>query len=77
MERRRRARTTRAERGKAERRAEWIRLIWWSIGFLVVIVFMLQSNLMNATGVLAVLGVIEVVAKAWKRLGEKFNKPTE
>lgn len=70
----RRAETSRVERGRAERRAEWIRLIWWSIGFVLVVVFMVQNDLMNATGVLAVLGVMDVVAKAWKRLGDKVSR---
>lgn len=34
---------------------------------------MTQNNLMNATGVLAILGVIEVASKAWKHLGDKVS----
>lgn len=34
---------------------------------------MMENNLMNVTGVLAVLGVIEVVAKAWKHIGDKVS----
>lgn len=69
----RRNEESRVERGRKQRIAEWVRLIWWFIGFVLVVAFMVQNDLMNATGVLAVLGVIEVVAKAWKRLGDKVS----
>lgn len=69
----RRARTSRVERGRKERKAEWIRLAWWLVGTVLIALFMMQNDLMNATGILAVLGVIEVVAKTWKRLGDKVS----
>lgn len=69
----RRTRTSRVERGHKERRAEWIRLAWWAVGVVLVVLFMTQNDLMNATGILAVLGIIEVVAKAWRRLGDKVS----
>lgn len=69
----RRARTSRVERGRKERKAEWIRLAWWLVGTVLIALFMVQNDLMNATGILAVLGVIEVVAKVWKRLGDKVS----
>lgn len=73
MEGRRRNQITRAERGRRQRRAEVIRFAWWVTGFALVTVFMMENNLMNVTGVLAVLGVIEVVAKAWKHIGDKVS----
>lgn len=73
MEGRRRNQITRAERGRRQRRAEVIRFAWWVSGFVLVTVFMMENNLMNVTGVLAVLGVIEVVAKAWKHIGDKVS----
>lgn len=69
----RRARTSRVERGRKERRAEWILLAWWLVGTVLIALFMVQNDLMNVTGILAVLGVIEVVAKVWKRLGDKVS----
>lgn len=70
---RRKAKTSRVERGRRQRKAEWVRFAWWLVGFVLVVLFMVQNDLMNATGVLAVLGVIEVVAKAWRRLGDKVS----
>lgn len=73
MEGRRARETSRVERGREQRRAEWIRLIWWVIGIMLVVLFMTQNNLMNATGILAVLGSVEVVARVWKHLGDKMS----
>lgn len=68
-----RANTSRTERGKKDRRTERFRAIWWITGVALVALFMTQNNLMNATGVLAILGVIEVASKAWKHLGDKVS----
>lgn len=69
-----RAKQSRIERRHKQRRAEQIQLIWGALGLALVVLLMVQNDLMNVTGVLAVLGVIEVVAKAWKRLGEKVSR---
>lgn len=65
--------TNRTERGKRARRSKRFRTIWWLTGAALVALFMTQNNLMNATGVLAILGVIEVASKAWQKLGEKIE----
>lgn len=74
---RKRSKPTRVERGRKQRVAEWIRLAWWAVGFALVLVFMLHNDLMNVTGVLAVLGVSEAVAKGWKWLGDKVGAERE
>lgn len=74
---RKRSKPTRVERSRKQRVAEWIRLAWWAVGFALVLVFMLHNDLMNVTGVLAVLGVSEAVAKGWKWLGGKVGTERE
>lgn len=74
---RKRSKPTRVERSRKQRVAEWIRLAWWAVGFALVLVFMLHNDLMNVTGVLAVLGVSEAVAKGWKWLGDKVGTERE
>lgn len=69
----RRTKTSRVERGRKQHRAEMVRLIWWIAGIILVVLFMTQNNLMNVTGVLAVLGVIDVVANVWSRLADKIS----
>lgn len=73
MEGRRSTPISRVERGRRAHRDEMIRFAWWVIGFALMVVFMMENNLMNVTGVLAVLGVIEVVAKAWNHIGDKVS----
>lgn len=68
---------SRVERGRRQRIAEWLRLAWWTVGIVLVVLFMAHNDLMNATGLLAVLGVMDVVSKAWKRLGAKLSGSRE
>lgn len=69
-----RHRRTRMEQRK-RRLLGWARLGWWAIGIALVIVFMAHNDLMNTTGLLAVLGVMDVVSRAWNFIADKvLNK---
>lgn len=70
QELRRTEQPTRTQRRHQEDSKARSRIIWYVLGWVIVLLLMTYFGLWNPMAVLAVLGGVEAVAQTWKKVGK-------